>query len=451
MLPDGELVPGEREMRELFLASGADDVPDEGLRELMRERFMAAVRARETAGSYVSAAEGASAASAHKASADKPAGALARGTPALNAGRGLLHMRRRLVLSVASAAVVLIAVGIACWALFWSGTHKASAAFADVIAKVKKARTVAFDRLAQSPRVPDSRSRVFMASPGKVRWEFSDGKTWIVDCPSRTRLFLKASEMTARIDKSVDSASLSALDPLADLRGLAETQGRFIGRTEHAGRPAWLYQVVREDELMSIWVEPEDDRPVRMESRAKTGGGGEFIVALDNFAWNVPLDDSMFSLALPPGYTLKDEAPSSATDEALVIDLLRTCAAMADGALPEKLDKGILSSLVQADQKRRNPGSISATQEASGMIAADEVAKGYYRVCMRGLTAIERLKQGGQWLYVGAGAKLGDKDRMLCWWRKTGSHTITAVYADLQARQLEAKDAPDAAKPPRGD
>ena len=48
----------------------------------------------------------------------------------------------------------------------------------------------------------------------------------------------------------------------------------------------------------------------------------------------------------------------------------------------------------------------------------------------------------GSWKYLGKGVKLGDKDRMVCWYRPKGSRTYRVVHGDLSVKEVEPEDLP---------
>ena len=48
----------------------------------------------------------------------------------------------------------------------------------------------------------------------------------------------------------------------------------------------------------------------------------------------------------------------------------------------------------------------------------------------------------GSWKYLGTGVKLGDKDRMVCWYRPKGSRTYRVVHGDLSIKDVEPEDLP---------
>ena len=48
----------------------------------------------------------------------------------------------------------------------------------------------------------------------------------------------------------------------------------------------------------------------------------------------------------------------------------------------------------------------------------------------------------GSWKYLGKGVKLGDRDRIICWYRPKGSRTYRVVYGDLSVKDIEPQDLP---------
>ena len=48
----------------------------------------------------------------------------------------------------------------------------------------------------------------------------------------------------------------------------------------------------------------------------------------------------------------------------------------------------------------------------------------------------------GSWKYLGKGVKLGDKDRIICWYRPKRSRTYHVVYGDLSVEYRAPEDLP---------
>jgi hypothetical protein len=46
------------------------------------------------------------------------------------------------------------------------------------------------------------------------------------------------------------------------------------------------------------------------------------------------------------------------------------------------------------------------------------------------------------WKYLGKGVKLGDKDRIVCWYRPKGSRAYRVIYGDLSVKDVAPGDLP---------
>ncbi len=49
--------------------------------------------------------------------------------------------------------------------------------------------------------------------------------------------------------------------------------------------------------------------------------------------------------------------------------------------------------------------------------------------------------------YLGKGVKLGDKDRIVCWYRPKGAKAYRAVYGDLSIKDVAPEDLPLSVRP----
>ncbi|GAH40593.1 unnamed protein product, partial [marine sediment metagenome] len=185
--------------------------------------------------------------------------------------------------------------------------------------------------------------------------------------------------------------------------------------------------------------------PIRIEIRSRIQDGQEAVTIVENLSWNEPIPDSLFSLDVPPGYTLV--RPQGDASESSLIDLLRICAQMAHGSFPARLDAEAVLELVL--ESYRDSG---AHQVLTGVIPAitdiDDQAKETYRTCLRGLAFVDQVRKNGSWQYVGKGVALGDATAEVCWWRLPGSASFRVVYGDLRVKDVTPERLPLPAKRP---
>jgi hypothetical protein len=53
----------------------------------------------------------------------------------------------------------------------------------------------------------------------------------------------------------------------------------------------------------------------------------------------------------------------------------------------------------------------------------------------------------GSWRYIGKGVKLGEGEKIVCWYKPKGSQSFRVVYGDLSVKDLAANDLPLQVKP----
>lgn len=113
---------------------------------------------------------------------------------------------------------------------------------------------------------------------------------------------------------------MARADFAADLRRVKPDEVKPLGRQELAGRPVDVYALpgmkafgMDHAEAVTLYADPETDLPVRIEVVVNKGGepvGPEgrpataVTLIFEEFEWNAPLADGLFSLDVPAGYTV---------------------------------------------------------------------------------------------------------------------------------------------------
>jgi hypothetical protein len=178
---------------------------------------------------------------------------------------------------------------------------------------------------------------------------------------------------------------------------------------------------------LPVWVE------VTYEAMLEPAPTPGTTVVMRDFAFDVPLDESLFSLDPPAGYTLKvQQIDSGASSEQALIDSLKECADAHNGQFPQKFDKAQTWELV---------GEFSFTG-AGGVLdkASQEKVKEWGRrgdLIRAGQRFVRKLSAESDWHYAGGGVKLGQAELPVCWWKPAGSQTYWMVFGDLSVRDLD--------------
>jgi outer membrane lipoprotein-sorting protein len=330
-----------------------------------------------------------------------------------------------------AAAVMLTIGGLALYFMLTLLGGGSSVAFADVAAKFNAARTLSFRSTTTFPGRPPLTSRTYLAEPDRMRHEYPTGLVTIHNGPSL--LVITDVDRTARRTDFDFKRPDKLPSIVASFRDLAKsTTAERLGEQDIDGVRANGFRVTHAQQTMTVWADAKTALPIRMISTNQSDRG-EVTMVMDQFEIDPVLDDSLFSLDAPEGYTLtvaadndteeKDEkAPKFATVEDAVADLLRGYADATRGSFPASL-----TNWHSFHKPATNPAS-------KGRLSGGRV----------GSVSGKLFSLPDSFHYNPRGARLGDKDKIIFWYRPTKtSTTYRALYGDLRAADVTAADLRD--------
>jgi len=250
---------------------------------------------------------------------------LSRRTRSAMAQASVWRRRRTNASRVMAAAVILLVVlGLA---VVWTQTLS-SQALAQVIERVKATKT-----LRAVLTDPGGKGRLLIS--GTHRRLEDDSNIVIADAVSRRELTLQSKQRSAiRGAQRATSAGLDFYGVFRALQGASTTVEDYV---DNAGRryPGLRGQATLKIDRdvtwkveAKIWSDPATKLPVRLEIKfpVQQEDGRDVVVLLDQIEFDVPLDDALFDMSIPPGYTVvgiyPDEvkpAPSEAEAAKLTI------------------------------------------------------------------------------------------------------------------------------------
>ena len=247
-------------------------------------------------------------------------------------------------LSKVAAALLLAATGV----YYVAGPHPATAnTFAEMAAKLHAAHTMTHRMAMQTPGLKEPvRTTVYIKVPDHFRSETDGGgPIVIVDSAQRKTLMLDPKSKTAMImeDKGPKPAGAGAdiaAGMAGSMRSLEKADSkpagdRTIGRVKTRGFRVMLSP----QQDMTIWVNPATDLPVLVESVGHAGGM-EVRTTLSDFVLDRVLDDSLFRIEPPEGYTASTVAAENLSDaevktvEEAVVRLLKVFTEKSGGTFP---------------------------------------------------------------------------------------------------------------------
>ncbi len=150
--------------------------------------------------------------------------------------------------------------------------------------------------------------------------------------------------------------------------------------------------------------------------------------SLSDFQIDPKLDDGLFRLEPPQGYTVKKiDAPIALGEDAL-INLFRVYAESSGGAFPAKPDDWGAYRTKEEPKGPDDPKMIRRVQSVAGSVA------------------FLQFELKGNFGYKADGVKLGDADKVLFWYRKKGAEKYRAIFGDLHAEDVTADRLPEKPK-----
>jgi len=336
------------------------------------------------------------------------------------------------VTKIAAAAVIII--GVLTVMHFVGSPFAATVTFADVIKPIFNAQTAILDIIigeeeAGRPVIHDqikgSRIRRTMSS--------MEDAVSIIDLEAGRILTLTVSKKEAAY---VDLKGLPSMpnymerlrNVISELQDTPHFVVEELGEQEIDGQRVIGFRAKHPKVEITIWADPETALPVRIEQI-----GGQMKVICKNLKFDVPMDESLFSMDVPEEYTLQQvELDLLGSTEQDFIEGLRIRAELfGDGQFPEGVAVEDYIQQVPAMTKKIDELGLSDEEETElGMNLA------------RHLLFIRFFKGQGQWHYAGQGVKLGDVEKAIFWYRPKGSETYRVIYGDLSVKDVSPENLP---------
>ncbi|NQT14157.1 MAG: hypothetical protein HQ582_15490 [Planctomycetes bacterium] len=262
-------------------------------------------------------------------------------------GRTRNWIMRHPVFRVAAAAIVVLAiVGVAL--LFHGGGT--TPAFADFIEPILKAKTVKYKLTTETKGPPPvtTTGEMMVLDTTRMRWETQmpdkSKRVTIEDMSQGKQLILMVGSKTATIHTSAPTDRTSADgDFLAGLRSLLlnarqkpDVKREPLGEKDIDGRRVIGFKIALPGAIMDLWGDPKTGLPVCFEI---TGGmDGSMKATASDFVFNAEMDESLFSVEPPAGYTVQHmKFDASPREEKDVIAMFREYSRLT-GTLPDSLD-----------------------------------------------------------------------------------------------------------------
>lgn len=412
------------------------------------------------------------------------------------------------VFHVSTAAVFILAVTFVALFFYAGGP---TFAFADFAAPILESKTVRFKITIETkgPPVQTLTGELMVLEGVRMRQvtQLPDKSKVVVvqDLSQRKSLMLVPASKTATVltstsernDKTpeFDAAVFFRLFQLIAEKPDA-VEHESLGEKELDDRNVVGFRMSSQAHELTLWGDPNTGLPVRVETTS--GIEGSVKATFSDFVFNADMDESLFSLEPPAGYTVTEQTVNSDVsppEEEDLIEMLREYSELFDGAFPDSLDflttatrfgkkvglrmgaqkmwEGLVPGKGKPNEeqmrtleelmlkmtegkpneeqtkeiaaqikayvetqtgKTADVGETQETEESRQAQFNEAQFNEVFRRVQRGLQFVVRLPPSTDAHYVGQGVSFGAADTPIFWYRPADAQSYRVFYADLSVR-----------------
>jgi len=339
------------------------------------------------------------------------------------------------VTKLAAAAVIIAAVLIGINQFTGNG---ASTVYASVVEQLHYARTMTYSIVTHTPvdSMPTLRQQMAFKEPGYMRTTTADGYITVINWAQNKGISLWPPKREYIDFEASNYQHDPAQDPFVvveKLRTLPSQADEMLGEKEIDGRVLQGFRVTQGDMINTVWIDPQTAQLVRVETEYTNSPGMNTIMT--DFQFNDELDDSLFSLTPPEGFTrLQVQADvSTVTEQDLIAYLQMWSSWTKDGTFPPTFNPVELPKVTAEMIKQGKFGEGESSQQQR----RDEAMQMY-----RGIMFVTQLPADSNWRYDGENVKYGEAETPIFWYQPTGSPTYRVIYGDLKVKDVTPEDLP---------
>jgi len=346
----------------------------------------------------------------------------------------VLQILRRTIMKspitrIAAAAVIIIAVltGIH---YFGVSIPSTSVVFADVVERLHNARTMTYTANATTE------IEIAFKKPGYMRTTMPGGFVTVIDWTQGkglSTLPTRKQFIEMEMSNLPHDPAQQQFNVIEKLRTLPDRADEELGTSEIDGRVLQGFCVTKEDVINTVWIDPQTRDLVRVETEFINAPG--MNVVMTNFQFDVELDDSLFSLTPPDGYTrVEVQADVSGVTEQDLIEYLRAWSSWTkDGTFPPTFNPMEIQKVAMEMEQQGKFGDGQTLEQQRKRDAM---------TMYRGIMFLTQLPAESNWRYAGEDVKFGDANTAIFWYRPKGAETYRVIYGDLSVKDVAPENLP---------
>lgn len=202
-----------------------------------------------------------------------------------------------------------------------------------------------------------------------------------------------------------------------------------LGTREIDGHPAVGFLAKHPRCEITLWADAKTGLPLRIDQK-----DGQMLVIAKNLQFDVPMDEALFSMDVPAGYTQQQmNLDLFGSTEADFIEGLRILAEQyGDGQFPDSVALEDFLKRIPELQEKEKQLKLSPEEDAA---LSSKIQKH--------LLFLRFFKGDGRWYYRGKGIKLGAVDKPIFWYRPRDSKTYRVIYGDLHVEDVAPENLPE--------
>jgi hypothetical protein len=333
---------------------------------------------------------------------------------------------------LAAAAIIIIAVLVGVYFFTGKTPTATCCAWGDIIRPIMDANTAEFDIIigeeGKSPLIHD----MVMGSKIRRTMEGMEGVS-VIDLRTMRILTLdpenkKATYVDLKGLPQMPNYLVQVKEVIKMLQNVPGFVVEELGQHEIDGQFLYGFKAKHPQVTIVIYVDPVTALPVRIEQE-----GGQMKVICKNMRFDVPMDETQFSMDAPEDYKIKSKELDllGSTEEDFIEGLRIQAEVLNDGVFPDDVSiEYVVKTAVELKDKFEKLKMTDDEKTALGM------------KYQKGLMFIRFFKGEGKWYYAGKGVKLGDADTAIFWYRPAGMAKYHVIYGDLTVEDVNKENLP---------
>ncbi len=205
----------------------------------------------------------------------------------------------------------------------------------------------------------------------------------------------------------------------------------MLGESEIDGRRVVGHRIIKPGQVTRIWVDPQSLLPVQIETTSRVSPNEKTIET--DFVFNVDLEESLFSVEPPAGYTVyRPPMLREPYEEKDLIETFRQWREQGHSTFPDALDREDLFQMI--DKKGLTAIQRPTPEHLDWALKA-----------ARGFSFADRLPQEADAHYAGKHVKVDATDTPIFWYKPEGKKKYRVIRADLSVIETDTPpEIPDA-------